>query len=258
MNTSPKQKLLSHFRHSIDGYGVPDELTLMKEGDEPHPLCRLAALELQEHLETQTEWKHNFGLNTNLDSDIIGKMFGVLIVEDTDFSIGYLTAFSGKLAGGNHHTGFVPAVFDGLTEGSFLNRGMIELTRINQVIRQLDTSTPDGKMTAIELRVHRREHSSKLQNKLFEEYSFVNQYGQEKSVREIFNPNNVPGKNPPAGAGECAGIKLLQHAFLHKMKPLALAEFWWGQSPRSPHWKHGQFYACCKEKCEPILSFMMG
>ncbi|RZK01842.1 MAG: pseudouridylate synthase, partial [Flavobacterium sp.] len=74
-------------------------------------------------------------------------------------------------------------------------------------------------------------------------------------LNEIFN--NAGYKNPPAGAAECAGIKLLQYAFLHHMKPLALGEFWWGKSPKSNTWKHGMFYPCCKEKCEPILKHML-
>ena len=64
---------------------------------------------------------------------------------------------------------------------------------------------------------------------------------------EIFN------NNPPAGAGECAAPKLLNYAFEHQLKPIAMAEFWWGQSPKSEIRKHKQFYPACKSKCEPIL-----
>ena len=68
-----------------------------------------------------------------------------------------------------------------------------------------------------------------------------------KSIGEIFN------NNPPAGAGECAAPKLLHYAFEHYLKPIAMAEFWWGQSPKSEIRKHKQFYPACKSKCEPIL-----
>lgn len=257
MSTSQTDHLFHPFHHAIEKYSLPEELQLLHDGAEPHPLCRLATGELQEYLEVQTDWKHNFGLNTNLDSAIIGKMFGVLIVKTENEEIGYLAAFSGKLAGGNHHAGFVPTVFDGLTEGSYLNRGMIELSRINALIREMDSTTPEGYQQVQDMKIHRRNHSNALQNRLFEDYKFINADGVEKSLRDIFNPHKIPGKNPPAGAGECAGIKLLQYAFKHKMKPLALTEFWWGQSSRSPHWKHGEFYTCCKEKCEPILGFML-
>ena len=85
--------------------------------------------------------------------------------------------------------------------------------------------------------------------------SFEAGAGEEKSLVDLFA---IAGyKNPPAGAGECAGPKLLQYAFQHQLKPLAIAEFWWGLSPKSEQWKHKQFYACCKEKCEPILAHML-
>ena len=65
---------------------------------EPHSLSVIASEHLQEYLSTQTEWEHNFGLNAHQKGLIIGKMFGVLVVEDHTGEIGYLAAFSGKLA----------------------------------------------------------------------------------------------------------------------------------------------------------------
>jgi tRNA pseudouridine32 synthase/23S rRNA pseudouridine746 synthase len=87
-------------------------------------------------LQDQQEWKHNFGLSDET-GDVIGKMFGVLVVKTAQNEIGYLAAFSGKLAGGNHHSKFVPPLFDGVTTGGFLNTGMAELDRINEEIRIL-------------------------------------------------------------------------------------------------------------------------
>ena len=98
-----------------------------------------------------------------------------------------------------------------------------------------------------QLKEERRLKSGALQQKLFAEYSFLNQFGERKSIGEIFN------NNPPAGAGECAAPKLLHYAFEHNLKPIAMAEFWWGQSPKSEIRKHKQFYPACKSKCEPIL-----
>src|SRR5690606_21753915 len=62
---------------------------------------------------------------------------------------------------------------------------------------------------------------------------------------------------PPAAAGECATPKLLQYAFLNDLKPIAMAEFWWGASPKSEVRKHKQFYPACTGKCEPILKHML-
>jgi tRNA pseudouridine32 synthase/23S rRNA pseudouridine746 synthase len=105
------------------------------------------------------------------------------------------------------------------------------------------------------LREERKVKSAKLQRKLFNQYRFLNQAKEEKSLYEIFLPtiNDVP----PAGAGECAAPKLLQYAFLNDWKPIALAEFWWGASPKSAVRKHGYFYPACRGKCEPILKHML-
>ncbi|WP_333877300.1 RluA family pseudouridine synthase [Flavobacterium sp.] len=101
------------------------------------------------------------------------------------------------------------------------------------------------------LKEARKEKSSALQQRLFNEYAFLNQYQELKSLGEIFNGN------PPAGAGECAAPKLLHYAFQHDLKPIAMAEFWWGQSPKSEVRKHQQFYPACTGKCEPILKHML-
>jgi tRNA pseudouridine32 synthase/23S rRNA pseudouridine746 synthase len=112
---------------------LPERFNLMKDG-EPHPLCVDAAKQLKLYLSTQKDWEHNFGLKPKQKGRIIGKMFGVLVVQNSKKQIGYLAAFSGKLAGGNHHPKFVPPVFDSLQENSFLNNGMAELKCLNEEI----------------------------------------------------------------------------------------------------------------------------
>lgn len=64
-------------------------------------------------------------------------------------------------------------------------------------------------------------------------------------------------ETPPAGAGECAAPKLLQYAYIHGLKPIAMAEFWWGNSPKTEIRHHGYYYPACKGKCEPILQHML-
>ena len=242
------------FHSAVETSPRTDKFVLM--GDEPDPLCLVAAGELQEYIRQQKEWSHNFGLSPDEEGTVIGKMFGVLVVKNQQGVIGYLAAFSGKLAGGNHHSRFVPPVFDSLTENSFLNEGMTTLGSINQEMEQLALLKPPAyEEEIIRLKHLRKSNSMALQQELFESYHFLNQAGEEKSLNEIFKQASY--KNPPSGAGECAGPKLLQYAFQHQFQPLALAEFWWGESPKSDHWKHGQFYPCCKEKCEPILAHML-
>lgn len=105
------------------------------------------------------------------------------------------------------------------------------------------------------LKFERSSKSSLLQKEIFEKYTFINQAQIEKSLLSIFKETSV--QTPPAGAGECAAPKLLQFAFLHRLKPICLAEFWWGKSPSSEIRVHEQFYPACRGKCEPILSHML-
>ena len=54
---------------------------------QPDPLCILAAEEVQLHLSKQQSWYHNFGLADD-PNNIIGKMFGVLVVKDKQGRLG--------------------------------------------------------------------------------------------------------------------------------------------------------------------------
>ena len=101
------------------------------------------------------------------------------------------------------------------------------------------------------LKQKRAAHSADLQSRIFEQYTFLNAHAKKKNLIDLFDGN------PPAGAGECAAPKLLQYSYLNSLKPLCMAEFWWGISPESEIRKHKQFYPSCKSKCEPILSHML-
>ncbi|UKJ08100.1 RluA family pseudouridine synthase [Solitalea lacus] len=335
-----KDPYFTFFQESVVTYPLPLRFTFPFYY-EPHPLCLIAASELQKHLEDQKEWDHNFGIDGTKDGMVIGKMFGVLIVENQNGEIGYLSAFSGKLAGENHHSRFVPPVFDMLTEDGFFrkeeevlnhynrqiellenapelaqlyellatetNSASLQLTELKQQMKEAKQARDlkrkiheaelseneltnaleelrkesinesfylkhfnkqiknqlaaiqhkiDAKVNEIvSLKEERRHKSASLQQKLFDQYYFLNQYGEKKSLQRIFQ--NSAEARPPAGAGECAAPKLLQYAFLHDLKPLAMAEFWWGQSPKSEVRIHGQFYPACRGKCEPILAHML-
>lgn len=83
----------------------------------------------------------------------------------------------------------------------------------------------------------------------------MNIQGAEKSLNGIFN--GTVELTPPAGSGECAAPKLLHYAFKHGLKPLAIAEFWWGAPPKSEIRQHKQFYPACLRKCQPILGHML-
>jgi len=250
-----ENEFFTPFDESVAGFDLPKKFT-NPFNNKPHPICLMAIKSVQNHLISQSKWRHNFGLIAGAEGPIIGKMFGVLVVRNAQYELGYLAAFSGKLAGTYHHAKFVPPVFDGLQEGGFLNLGMKELSRINLEIKTLIKENSKESVEKCEsLKQLRKENSIALQQKLFEHYQFLNSVGEEKSLLDIFRK---PLYNKPAsGSGECTAPKLLQYAFQHKMNPIAIAEFWWGQSPKSDFWKHGQFYAACKEKCAPILSHML-
>ncbi len=105
------------------------------------------------------------------------------------------------------------------------------------------------------LKEERRLRSAALQRRLFDHFVMRNGRGETRGLCEIFE--ETVQKLPPAGAGECAAPKLLQYAYLQRMKPLAMAEFWWGASPKMELRRHGHYYPACKGKCEPILKFML-
>jgi tRNA pseudouridine32 synthase/23S rRNA pseudouridine746 synthase len=90
---------------------------------------------------------------------------------------------------------------------------------------------------------------------LFEQFKVLNAKGKEKSLLDIFAEHS--GIVPPGGAGECAAPKLLQYAYLNSLTPIAVAEFWVGESPLGEVRRDGCFYGACKSKCEPILGYML-
>ncbi|MFT4063109.1 MAG: pseudouridine synthase [Edaphocola sp.] len=304
----------------------------------PHPLCMEAATELWHYLE-QNDLNHNFGLNGDTN-EAIGKMFGVLLVQDRDENVAALWAFSGKLGNTNNVPGFVPPIFDMLDPKGHYKQQENELNDLNKSIWALQQAPhylgllsqigilenesrqtishiqqqnrirkaqrnaqrkehadtdPKGynqlaealvrqshhdqyvlKKTKEEyaaklqtlysekeatdarietLKQKRKEQSGALQQYLFEQYDFYNARSEKINVVALFA--NTDQKIPPAGTGECATPKLLQYAYQHGLTPLAMAEFWWGISPKSQVRKHKHFYPACRSKCEPVLNFML-
>ncbi|WP_081743661.1 RluA family pseudouridine synthase [Bacteroides timonensis] len=317
--------MLHRFTTSISDIPLPERFTY-PFCYTPHPLCVMAAEEVQNYLSKQSDWQEELSQ---------GKMFGVLIVQTEDGSIGYLTAFSGMLAGKNIHPYFVPPVYDLLQPQGFFKIEEENISAINRRIRRLEedkkyidllsdlTQTTQSAQDALsiakiqlkeakdkrellrktgqldakeeadliresqfqkaeykrlerswkdkiaslqvevgnwekqiqELKGERKVRSAALQQQLFEQFRMLNYQGEVITLRDIFE--QTIHKTPPAGAGECAAPKLLQQAYLHHWKPIAMAEFWWGNSPRNEVRHHGYYYPACKGKCEPILRHML-
>ena len=209
----------------------------------PHPLCVKAAEEVQQYLQTRTDWHEELQQ---------GKMFGVLVVKNPTGEVGYLAAFSGNLAGSNHHDYFVPPVYDLLNPDGYFKEEEARISAINVMLNH----TNDNNQEIIEaLKEERKQRSIALQQWIFEQFRLRNARGEEQDIYSIFT--QTAHRNPPAGTGECAAPKLLQYAYLNNLQPLAMAEFWWGNSPKGEIRRHGHYYPACRHKCEPILSFML-
>ncbi len=106
----------------------------------PHSLAKIAAKELQNYLENQTDLNHNFGLINPNSKDALGKMFGVLVVKKNDGKIGYLAAFSGKIAGTTLHKKFVPPVYDVLVENGVFLKTEEKNNQINLQLSELESN----------------------------------------------------------------------------------------------------------------------
>lgn len=198
---------------------------------EPHPLCLLAVEEVKQEIE-RIQPKE-------------GKMFGVLVVEGMTQGDGspvsFLAAYSGLLEGRNDWDFFVPPVYD--------------------------AQQPDGyfkqKEREIMASVDHKEMSQALQLWLFRQYRMLNARGEEKDLVEIWQDYHSSPRIrekyplPPGGTGDCCAPKLLQYAYQHDLKPVCMAEFWWGPSPKSEVRHHGQFYPACSGKCKPVLAWML-
>ena len=209
----------------------------------PHPLCVKAAEEVQQYLQTRTDWHEELQQ---------GKMFGVLVVKTSTGEVGYLAAFSGNLAGSNHHDYFVPPVYDLLNPDGYFKEEEARISAINVMLNH----TNDNNQEIIEaLKEERKQRSIALQQWIFEQFRLRNARGKEQDIYSIFT--QTAHRNPPAGTGECAAPKLLQYAYLNNLQPLVMAEFWWGDSPKGEIRHHGHYYPACRHKCEPILNFML-
>jgi len=223
---------------------------------EPHPLCVAAVRQITDDI------KQRF---TSLQTS--GKMFGVLVV-DTPYGRGFLCAFSGILEGSYHHEGFVPPVLDILEPDGYFRKEEKVISDINTRIAGLDPEKDSEEIDT--LKIERKQKSLALQTWLFLNYEMLNANGEKKHLMEIFKDYKAPLSVeqykqkakptigiPPAGSGECCAPKLLQTAFKAGWRPICMAEFWMGASPKDELRTEGNYYPSCNSKCKPILSHML-
>ena len=207
---------------------------------EPHPLCLAAAREVQQELQRMELTE--------------GKMFGVLVVEAAGdgssagkFPLGFLAAYSGLLEGRNDWAYFVPPIYDS--------------QQPNGHFKQEERAISD--MRDESLHEERRRRSQQLQLWLFDQYRFLNAHGERKNLLNVWQDYHCSQRIrrkyplPPGGTGDCCAPKLLQYAYMEGLKPLCMAEFWWGPSPHTEVRQHGRFYPACRGKCKPVLTWML-
>lgn len=120
---------------------------------------------------------------------------------------------------------------------------------------QLTNQIDDINRQIAALKAERHHRSARLQRWLFAQFRVLNARGEHRTIGDIFA--SAVRRLPPAGAGECAAPKLLQYAFSNNLKPICMAEFWYGRSPIGILRTHGRFYPACQSKCQPILDYML-
>ena len=228
---------------------------------EPHPLCKLAAKEVQREIARINPKE--------------GKMFGVLVVEMDEGrgkmeegrwkmddgrrkGLGFLAAYSGLLEGRNDWEYFVPPVYDAQQPDGYFKTKEREISELVHLT---------GGQTPCEVRLTEGlspcEMSQNLQEWLFHQYQLLNARGEVKDLVDIWQDYYDRPKLrqkyplPPGGTGDCCAPKLLQYAYQQGLKPVCMAEFWWGESTKTELRQHLSYYPACRGKCKPILSWML-
>ncbi len=131
-----------------------------------------------------------------------------------------------------------------------------ELRRRRKAMEQANSTLHIPHSTFLKsLQRKRKQMSDELQRWLFSAYRMLNAKGEERDLIDIFR--EYTHAMPPAGAGDCCAPKLLQYAYLHRLRPVCMAEFWWGESPASEIRHHLHYYPACRSKCLPILTHML-
>jgi tRNA pseudouridine32 synthase / 23S rRNA pseudouridine746 synthase len=102
-----------------------------------------------------------------------------------------------------------------------------------------------------ELKQRRKVLSRQLQAQMHAAYSLTNFAGRSRSLQQLMPQGS------PTGTGDCCAPKLLHYAAIHHLKPLAMAEFWWGASSVNQDKIQGEFYGACAERCQPLMGFLL-
>ena len=184
-----------------------------------------------------------------LQGPALGKMFGVMVAAALDGSRVVRRAFSGQYNGVWQVPGWVEPVF---SLAQFYRLHDPEEQKIKELGCRIAELKP-GSESRKRLTKVRKQRSRRLMENIHGLYRLRNFAGREAGLQELF----PPGRGIPTGTGDCCGPKLLQHAAVHNLVPLGLAEFYWGRPNKSGSRSQGRFYPSCREKCFPLLGFML-
>ena len=174
-------------------------------------------------------------------------MFGVLVCLNQQGYRQIFRAFSGQYNGLWHIDGWVPPVFDTI---AFDALNAAREPAIKELSQQIETCSVTMRSDLVRERRHR---SQALMQDIHGLYQLRNFHGHTQLLTEVFQGKGAP----PTGTGDCCGPKLLNYAAMHKLAPLAMAEFFWGCESATGSRIHGQAYAPCANRCAPILGFML-
>ena len=178
------------FQEDIQHLPLPQQFTYPFHYT-PHPLCVMAATEVQSYLQGRTDW------HAELQQ---GKMFGVLVVRSAEGTIGFLAAFSGNLAGSNHHDYFVPPVYDLLAPNGYFKQEEAKISSLNVILNEVkNLNASDNTEYVQSLKEERKNRSIALQQWIFHQFILLNAKGEQQDIHQIFEA--YAHRLPPAGTG---------------------------------------------------------
>jgi hypothetical protein len=186
---------------------------------------------------------------TSLFGEDRGKMFGVMVCRTAEGSERVLRAFSGQYNGLWEVEGWAPPLFNVKNFNMIYTDIEPRIKELGRSLQSADRHSPQWR----DLTSQRRQLSRLWMLSIHALYTLSNFRGQQRSLSEAF-----AGKGGiPTGTGDCCAPKLFNQAIQENLRPLGLAEFYWGRENVSKTRQHGKFYPACASKCAPILGFML-
>lgn len=225
-------------------HSLPFGRALEKARDLQNELKRLKRLD---YLAGRNEADPRYSVKRLLPGDR-GHMFAVMECLDASGEIVWLRAFSSLGTGVREIPGWVPPILRTEVFNQIVLPKQAEIKRLTRQIDEMEVTDPNHQR----LKQERKAISQQLMPRIHDLYRFHNFRGEEKPLREVFLSETIPG-----GVGDCCAPKLINHAAKTGLKPISVAEFFWGGQNKSGRKQPGDFFAACEEKCQPILGFLL-